>query len=199
MRFIGMGPNLTNLLAAWRRGDPVAKELRDLFAPLVTALPDDTWGMAFELLAEAVDELQTNSVPADEVKDFIRNRIRYAPKEQRDEDWAIVAVPESTRRVRTKNNQHTPSVVELTDETVHTPRGKSCVVEKPAGTPCPVQERDELLTAAKTGFEKLVANLAATGYSDAEIAKELKTTTTRIKRVVTILRNRLGFTYPAAG
>src|SRR5687767_2902092 len=98
-RFKGMGKNINieSLLTAWRAGEPVGTDLRRALAPLVEELHRDYWGPGFLALADLVDELRGSDIPAAEVLDWVRQRIAYTPRGQKEWERNLLDIPESTR------------------------------------------------------------------------------------------------------
>jgi hypothetical protein len=191
------------LLADVRAGKPT-EALRNALAPLLLHHRDRYLGMAFELLSKSLDELASDhSIPASEVVEYVRRKTAFAPKAQRDQDLAIVAIPESTLRTRAANGQHVPRVQQADDSLStdsvgavrvgrrwvqsHRPRVK-------IGTPDPRQERDELRFYARTQHEWDVAVL--TDMTAEQIAADLDKSLASIRKTLTTLRNRAGFSYP---
>lgn len=194
-----MGQNTHyELIAAWRAGEPVGAELRRALSPLVEELHANYWGPAFLTLADLVDELRDSDIPAADVLDWVRERIAYAPREQKRWERNLLDIPESTARTRRNAGQHVPGLCEakpcLPD--AGSSRRKTPGLrpaQKYSGSPDPEQERNELLSFAKTDYEKLVGRCFLFGDTNEEAAVKLNTTETMIKRIETILRKRAGY------
>jgi uncharacterized protein YdaU (DUF1376 family) len=194
---------IEQLLADLRAGGD-ATALRNALTPIITAMSAEYTGQAFVQLVAAVEELRTNDLSAADVAAFIQERTAYAPRHQKRLDRDLLGIPESTARARTAKGKHVPRVKAigegLTEDRTLSRDGATWTQSDRASArvsrPNVVQEADELLSHAKTPFQRRVASLAGEGKSDEAIAAELGTTTSRIKRTITILRNRAGFNYP---
>lgn len=193
---------LAPLLSDLRAGRPVQKLLRDGLVGLLDNLPAKSWAMGYEMLSDLIDELATNDVRADDLQRHAWSVIRYAPKAQKEEDLSVVKIPKSTRSTRKNQGKHTPSVQQfddVVDDDGEAEGGELYVVDDPScpvGTSSPEVERDELISFARTDFEKIVAWRIKVGQCNEQIAHDLSTTVSRIRRTETILRNRAGYPKP---
>lgn len=206
---------MQQLLDDLRAGGDAAP-LRNALVYVIADMPAKYTGLAFERLAAAVEELRTNGLPAAEVPEFVRRRTAYAPREQDRQDRDILGIPESTvrtRAARMKTSEEEPPYIPdtprvksigeaLSDSTSLQRDGRTWTrpdrVATRLATADSDQEADELLRYARTPFQRRVAWRHLHGHTNQEIAAELGTTPTRIKRTITTLRHEAGYDYPAA-
>jgi len=191
--------DLTQLLAAYRSGDPDAGQrlLRGLrhvpYTFFLSARPtariaaEDVLGTLFVDFGDCVRRLRANAIPAEDVERYIRADLKHAVTHYAAECSPHVRAKASTNSERAKRGvdphpdlQKEPAMI-----------GQQDRLQIPESDDAGIPLADQLREVAKTPIEDEIVEYLQAGKDRAEIADLLGTTVYRVRDIVARLKTRI--------